>query len=186
VFSRQLFVLFYSFCTLYPLYCLSVLMYGFYLPIWYLQNIFYYIACDKRGIPSRPSSFEQYVTGYGWVHMECASGTRYSSAECSCSLVAHKKELPNSQYKHFVLVVRFLNTIVNKAWKLHGNSKLFRNRIGGVMARMLASCAVDHVFHPRSDQTKDYRIGICCFSAKYAALRRKIKVYLSVIRYFVI
>jgi len=27
---------------------------------------------------------------------------------------------------------------------------------------------------------------MCCFSTKYAALRRKIKVYLSVIRYFVI
>jgi hypothetical protein len=26
-----------------------------------------------------------------------------------------------------------------------------------------------------SDQTKDYKIGICCFSAKHAALRRKNK-----------
>ena len=146
------------------------------------RTVFFYIACDKRGIPSRPSSFEQYVTGYGWVHMECASGTRYSSAECSCSLVAHKKELPNSQYKYFVLVLRFLNTVVNKACKLHRNSKLFRNRIGGVMVSVLASSAVDHVFQPRSGQTEDYRIGMCCFSAhKHAALRRKIKVYLSLI-----
>ena len=27
----------------------------------------------------------------------------------------------------------------------------------------------------RSRQTKDYKIGICCFSAKHAALRRKSK-----------
>jgi hypothetical protein len=27
----------------------------------------------------------------------------------------------------------------------------------------------------RSGQTKDYKIGICCFSAKHAALRRKSK-----------
>jgi len=29
------------------------------------------------------------------------------------------------------------------------------------------------LFEPRLGQTKNYEIGICCFSAKYAALRRK-------------
>jgi len=38
---------------------------------------------------------------------------------------------------------------------------------------MLASSAVDRVFESRSGQTKDYKFGICCFSAKHAALRRK-------------
>ena len=47
------------------------------------------------------------------------------------------------------------------------------------MASMLASSAVDRGFEPRSDQTKDYAIGICCFSAKHAALRRKIKDWLA-------
>ena len=32
--------------------------------------------------------------------------------------------------------------------------------------------AVDRGFEPRSGQTKDDKIGICCFSAKHAALRR--------------
>jgi hypothetical protein len=32
---------------------------------------------------------------------------------------------------------------------------------------------VDRGFEPQSDQTKGYNIGICCFSAKYAALRSK-------------
>jgi len=31
----------------------------------------------------------------------------------------------------------------------------------------------------RSDQTKEYKIGICCFSAKHAALRRKSKDWLA-------
>jgi hypothetical protein len=44
------------------------------------------------------------------------------------------------------------------------------NRIGGVMVSMLASSAVGHGFKPKSGQTKDYGIGICCFSAKHAAL----------------
>ena len=38
---------------------------------------------------------------------------------------------------------------------------------------MLASSAVEREFKPRLCQTKDYKIGICCFSAKHAALRRK-------------
>ena len=40
---------------------------------------------------------------------------------------------------------------------------------------VLASSTVDRGFKPRSGQTKDYTIGICCFSAKDAALRRKSK-----------
>jgi hypothetical protein len=38
---------------------------------------------------------------------------------------------------------------------------------------------VDSGFEPRSGQTKDYKIGICCFSAKHAALRRKGKDWLA-------
>ena len=38
---------------------------------------------------------------------------------------------------------------------------------------VLASSAVDRGFESRSGQSKDYKIGICCFSAKHAALRRK-------------
>ena len=34
-------------------------------------------------------------------------------------------------------------------------------------------------FDPRSGQTKDYKIGICCFSAKHAALRRNSKDWLA-------
>jgi hypothetical protein len=45
------------------------------------------------------------------------------------------------------------------------------NRIGGVMVSVLALSVVDRGFEPRSGQTKDYKFGICCFSAKHAALR---------------
>jgi hypothetical protein len=47
------------------------------------------------------------------------------------------------------------------------------------MVSVLASRAVYREFEPRSGQTKDYKIGICCFSAKHAALRRKSKVWLA-------
>ena len=38
---------------------------------------------------------------------------------------------------------------------------------------------VDCGFEPRSHQTKDYEIGICCFSTKHVALRRKSKDWLA-------
>ena len=49
------------------------------------------------------------------------------------------------------------------------------NRINDVMVSMLALSAVDRGFELWSGQTKDYKIGICCLSAKQAALRRKSK-----------
>ena len=54
-----------------------------------------------------------------------------------------------------------------------------KHRIGGVMFSVLASSAVDRGLETRSGQTKDYKIGICCFSAKHAALRRKSKDWLA-------
>ena len=53
------------------------------------------------------------------------------------------------------------------------------NRIGGIMVSVIASSAVDRGFEPRSGQTKDYKIGICYFSAKYVALRRMSKDWLA-------
>ena len=52
------------------------------------------------------------------------------------------------------------------------------NGIGGVMVTVLALSAVDRGFEPRSGQIKDYKIGICCFSAKHTTLRRKNKEWL--------
>jgi hypothetical protein len=43
------------------------------------------------------------------------------------------------------------------------------------MVSVLASSVVDRGFEHLSGQTKDYQIGICCFSAKHAAIRRKSK-----------
>jgi hypothetical protein len=43
------------------------------------------------------------------------------------------------------------------------------------MVIMLASRVVDLGFKPWTGQTKDYKIGICCFSAKQTAIRIKNK-----------
>ena len=43
------------------------------------------------------------------------------------------------------------------------------------MVRVLPSSVVDRGFYPQSNQTKDFKIGICFFSAKHATLRSKSK-----------
>jgi hypothetical protein len=51
--------------------------------------------------------------------------------------------------------------------------------ISGVMVSVLTVSAVNRGFEPRSGQTKDYKIGICCFFTKHATLRRKSKDWLA-------
>ena len=45
------------------------------------------------------------------------------------------------------------------------------NRNGGVMVSIVTSSVVDCEFEPWSGQSKDYKIGSCCFSAKNAEQR---------------
>ena len=47
------------------------------------------------------------------------------------------------------------------------------------MVSVLASSAVDRGFELQSGQTKDFKIGVGCLSAKHATLRSKIKDWLA-------
>ena len=47
------------------------------------------------------------------------------------------------------------------------------------MVTVHPSSVIDRGFERRSGQIKDFKIGICCFSAKHAALRRKSKDWLA-------
>jgi hypothetical protein len=47
------------------------------------------------------------------------------------------------------------------------------------MFSVLVTNAVDRGFELRTDQTKDYKFGMCCFFEKHAALKRKSKVWLA-------
>ena len=47
------------------------------------------------------------------------------------------------------------------------------------MVSVIVSSAVYRGFEPRSGKNKDYKIGMCCFSAKHATLRRKRKYWLT-------
>ena len=65
-------------------------------------------------------------------------------------------------------VILFVFIIFDQPYRVH-------NRIGCVMVNVVASRAVDRGSEPRSCQTKDYKLGIRCFYAKHAALKRKNK-----------
>ena len=47
------------------------------------------------------------------------------------------------------------------------------------MVSVIASSAVDRECEPRSVQTKNYKIDMCCFFAKHVSLRRKTNDWLA-------
>ena len=55
-------------------------------------------------------------------------------------------------------------------------TRVIINCIDNVMVSMLALSVVDHWI---TGQTKDNKIGICCFSTKHTALRSKNKGWLA-------
>ena len=72
----------------------------------------------------------------------------------------------------------FVWHIIPESIELYIKPQSYLNRIGGIIV-MLASSVVDCEFEPRSGQTKDYKIGFCCFSAKQVVLRSKSKDWLT-------
>jgi hypothetical protein len=79
-----------------------------------------------------------------------------------------------SYYNLFFLFIQTTYLIVFNT-QTYTISTYHHYHIGDVMINILASNAVDCGFEPRSGHTKVYKIGICCFSAKHAALRRNSK-----------
>jgi hypothetical protein len=74
--------------------------------------------------------------------------------------MAHAFWLPlNFNSQNYSLIYAIFSTIFH----------CLMNRISGVMVSVFALSVVNR------GQTKDYEIGICCFSAKHTALRRKSK-----------
>ena len=48
---------------------------------------------------------------------------------------------------------------------------MFNREAGNLKVSMIASSSIDRAFNSKSDQTKDYTTGICCFSDKYTSLK---------------
>jgi hypothetical protein len=52
------------------------------------------------------------------------------------------------------------------------NNNIIINSISGVMVSVLTMSVIDRGFEPSLGQIKDYKLGICCFSAKHASLSK--------------
>jgi hypothetical protein len=71
-------------------------------------------------------------------------------------------------WKKFRSIIEF---ILMTKWKSYQKSLIILQN--GVMVSVLTSCVIDRRFKLCSSQTKDYNIGICCFSTKHTVLRSK-------------
>ena len=74
------------------------------------------------------------------------------------------KEIAQIIEREFILIlcIHICRMFIHIYWE---------NRLGGVIVNVLASSVVNRGFEFRSGKTKDYKIGMCCFSANHAALR---------------
>ena len=79
--------------------------------------------------------------------------------QCACWFIQIKKTKDLKTLSHYVLIYLL-------------------DYISGVMVSMLSSGVVD-VGLSLIGSNQNYKIGICCFSAKHAALRRKSKDWLA-------
>jgi len=71
---------------------------------------------------------------------------------------------------HWVHSKRFKTFFALKlTFSCSGGYLRFLNPINGVMLSMLNLSVINRWFEPLSGQSKYYKIGICCFSAKNAA-----------------
>ena len=72
-----------------------------------------------------------------------------------------------------IIIILFRNCIFK-----HQNL-LLSNQVGDIMVSVFAFSVVDRGFKPSSGQTKDYKVGMCCFSTKHAVSRSKSKDWLA-------
>ena len=94
-----------------------------------------------------------------------------------CSSTCSTKELSITMTK---ILHAFNEGLLSYCDKVYSRVNINQqHRIGGVMVSLLASSAVDSGFESRLGESKDSNSGICCFSAKHAALRRKSKDWLA-------
>ena len=79
------------------------------------------------------------------------------------------------------MLLKYFECYIPHRWRNGERARIESGRswVVGVMVSVLASRVVDRGFERRSVHTKDYKIGISCFSAKHATLRSKSKYWLD-------
>ena len=81
--------------------------------------------------------------------------------------------------RSFKETINIYVTVRNKMKTKETNTLSKKKIKNDVKVGVFTSREVGRGFEPRSDQTKDYKIDICCFSVKYAASKSKRKNQLA-------
>jgi hypothetical protein len=81
-----------------------------------------------------------------------------------------------------VYISQLTRKLLNQGFQvvMHNITKIYFEPHRWCNDQCAPSSVVDRGFEPRSGQTKDYKICICCFSSKHATLRRKSKDWIVV------
>jgi hypothetical protein len=157
-------------------------------------QVFFYFINACQSLPLCLRIRQTHLKSFNWDYSQRYLLYRFASSSSSLIKLTTKK-FPASIYGFWLHLLVSSNISADNI-SLFSGVDIFRtkaertliywtsvhspqNRIGGVIVSVLASSAVDRGFEPRSSQTKDYKIGMCCFSAKHAALRKKSKDWLA-------
>ena len=135
---------------------------------------------ETTEISTHPNSTQQesnyiylYTTKFG-TSIKIRLNRKFESTEFETTRVNCIKHLkyPESS-KSNIKLIKCLIFLVSYA----AESK--QTSICGVMVSVLTSSTVNCGFEFRIDQSNDDKFGICCFSSKHTALRRKSKDWLT-------
>ena len=88
-----------------------------------------------------------------------------------CSFSLRKFTFPNLQWPNNYVLYPFLCRVSPCIQCFPILFQNFVDCLGGVMVSMLTSSVEGHGFDPWPGQTKDFKIGICCFSTKHTAFK---------------
>jgi hypothetical protein len=88
-------------------------------------------------------------------------------------------QVPMNYFYSNIGQIRYLNS-QSKLWHCRSaDIPIYAYFTIGLDPKRLKDIILEYGFEPRSGQTKNYKIGICCFFANHAALRRKNKDWLA-------
>ena len=141
------------------------------------------------------SSCVPYIASFSGLSILIASSVFsniYYGKRCVCYTQSFTVDVETHPYKsrpyghqnfehEFVLILQIRKEKKNTIRTLYQINNLFwlDKPHHDIVVSVLVSSVVDHRFKLQSGQTKDYKICICCFYAKYTVLRSKSKDWLT-------
>ena len=135
--------------------------------------------------PKNMDDTRQFLFLIGWnLKKIFSSETKKGQMIFKLDMLVHMMYVRSStMIHHFALIYQkygmgnLLFLVLLKLLKSSPNDLVYSTQVQMLFVK--SSTKIPHLILFRSSQTKDFRIGICCFYPKHAALRRKSKDWLA-------